>query len=726
MANTASRLSANGSLTISGSYDEVTRIVPNGLILYYDAGKSYSLGYGNIVNDLSSSNNTGILVGTPSSYTSANSGYFNFDGISSYITSTNLYSSPSEFTIGVWFRTSTTGRANKLIGFGNSQYHTGVAGSTQYETGYDRQLYIGTDNKIYVGIYPGFVVSVNTSGTYTDNIWHYAVATLSGSKSNLSLYVDGNFIGSNTQVSSGQALSGYWKVGGGNLSGWPGITGVVPFYFIGAIGPAQVYNRALTAEEIQQNYNMEAARFGRTPAPYSVNKVTPNTMYISGEFDEVTYNPSSNNNVNLIQWSQDFTKTTQWSSTQGLSVTSPGVIAPDGTPTAQLLTGNGVTTGYLNASFPWIIGKNYTFSCYFKVGTRSDFTILLYGNYFGTTGINTTGCDFNLSNGVMNTFGGAIATMQDVGDGWYRCSVTAPAFITRPTGGDIGCQVIRMSAATGTIYAWGYQIEQSNSPSIYVPTGVNAIIANTFNQRTTSTGNTYIRGSYDEVYTGSLNMVTDGLTLYMDAAKLDSYSGTGTKWNDIGAGANFNATFTATPILVGGQYITFDGTYYADTGKTPAKLGMYNQPFTAMALFRVPDTSANLSNGNSGNDHMVLGTATASLQQGLHLGTRNDRFYMGFYGADQASPAIVVPNTWYLVTWVWNNTAPHYRMYVNGTLQFSGGLNTPFLGTTNLLIGSAFGGVWKSDVNMVGIYNRVLTQAEITQNYNAFRGPFGI
>ena len=60
MANTASRLSANGSLTINGTFDEVTRIVPNGLILYYDAGKSYSIGYGNTVYDLSSSNNTGI------------------------------------------------------------------------------------------------------------------------------------------------------------------------------------------------------------------------------------------------------------------------------------------------------------------------------------------------------------------------------------------------------------------------------------------------------------------------------------------------------------------------------------------------------------------------------------------------------------------------------------------------------------------------------------------
>ena len=42
MANTASRLSANGSLTISGSFDEVTgTYVLNGLIGSWDVNKSY-------------------------------------------------------------------------------------------------------------------------------------------------------------------------------------------------------------------------------------------------------------------------------------------------------------------------------------------------------------------------------------------------------------------------------------------------------------------------------------------------------------------------------------------------------------------------------------------------------------------------------------------------------------------------------------------------------------
>jgi hypothetical protein len=273
-------------------------------------------------------------------------------------------------------------------------------------------------------------------------------------------------------------------------------------------------------------------------------------------------------------------------------------------------------------------------------------------------------------------------------------------------------------------YLWGCQCEEGNTATTYVATGANSIPAPTFVQRTTNTGNTYVKTLYDEVYTGSLNMVTNGLTLYMDAAKLDSYSGTGTLWRDIGAGSNFAATFTSTPIHVNKDYIAFDATYYANTGKTPTQLGMYNQPFTAMALFRVPDVALSVPDGT--NDHMVLGTVTNLNQQGMHFGTRNNIFFMGFWAADVYGTATVVPNTWYLVTWVWNNTAPYYTIYVNGVLNATGGGNTPFLGTTNLLIGSSAVGTRRSDVNMVAIYNRALTASEVLQNYNAFRGPFGI
>jgi hypothetical protein len=150
---------------------------------------------------------------------------------------------------------------------------------------------MGADNRVYFGIFPNQVVSINSSITYTDNVWHYAVGTFSGSQSALRLYVDGVLLTSNTQFNSAQAYSGYWKIGAGSLGGWPS-TSPGSSYFLGDIGPAKVYNRALTADEILQNYNVDATRFGRTPTPYAVNKLTANTTYITDEFNEVDYNPN--------------------------------------------------------------------------------------------------------------------------------------------------------------------------------------------------------------------------------------------------------------------------------------------------------------------------------------------------------------------------------------------------------------------------------------------------
>jgi hypothetical protein len=937
MPNTASRLSANGSLTISGSFDEVTRIIPDGLILYYDAGKSYSNGFGNTVFDLSSSNNTGIIAGsftnsfggaTNPVYASANSGYFILNGNGGYITSSILYSGPSEFTIGVWFRTASTTRASKLIGFGNSQYQNSISGTTTFETSYDRHLWMGADNRVYFGIYPNQVVSINSSSTYTDNVWHYAVGTFSGSQSAMRLYVDGALIGSNTQFNFAQPYSGYWKIGAGSLGGWPS-TSPGANYFLGDIGPAKVYSRALTAAEVLQNYNVDATRFSRTTTPYAVNKLTANTTYITGEFDEVTYNP---NNIgptkNLFQNSEDFTQQFTWGS-NSLTFTKNSAIAPDGKQTATLVAGTGLypliiyyapgsfngyklvepgkfythsifvkyvnqsrcslvnesspvggymifdlLTGTLQVSvngsitratitpFPngwwrisatylipstsyatnpnefywqpqWRLGNydntnysgsqmlvwgsqleegntastyvatgfpknillftdelttpstyywyrenctitknatispdgnyngfllsstinggsntgffqrfqtnlpintNYTYSVYLKQGTSPTTFLNFYNVSPFSQLIATITWPAIYGNGPTVSYSGdatrLASTITDAGNGWWRFSLSM-------NNGSSSALVWRVYVTTNgvtnvignSVYVWGPQLEFGLTPTTLIQNNGNFTntlpLANTnMVMKTTNTGNTFIKDTFDEVYTGGLNMVTNGLTLYMDAAKLDSYPGTGTRWNDIGAGSNFNATFTSTPNFIGGQYIAFNGTYHANTGKTPAQLGMYNQPFTAMALFRVPDVALSVPGGT--NDHMVLGTATTLTQQGLHLGTRNNTFHMGFYAADVNTGGIVVPNRWYFVTWVWSSVAPHFTIYVDGVSRFSGGSNLPFLGTTNLLIGSSAVGTQSSDVNMVAIYNRALSQAEVTQNYNAFRGPFGI
>ena len=462
---------------------------------------------------------------------------------------------------------------------------------------------------------------------------------------------------------------------------------------------------------------------------YQLEEGNTATTYLATDFPK-----------NLLLYSEDLANTNNWGR-DNCTLSRNTTVDPNGNFTGQMLTSTitgGNNNSFVNQQLYFLpINTNYTYSVYVKQGTSPTTNI----NFYNVAPFSETNAIItwptikgNRPTVTYTTGSGGVllaSSFTESTNGWWRVSLS----LNNGSSSSLMCRVYTTTNSTTNVtgynvYVWGAQLEFGLTATPYIsnPNGGqfgNILpLANTnVVMKTTNTGNNYIKSIYDEVYTGPLNMVTNGLTLYMDAAKLDSYPGTGTRWNDIGAGANFNATFTATPNHVGGQYIAFDATYYANTGKTPAQLGMYNQPFTAMALFRVPDIELSVPGGT--NDHMVLGTATTSPQQGLHLGTRNNTFHMGFYGAD-FSGGVVVSNQWYFVTWVWNNTAPYYSIYVNGTLITSGGSNTPFLGTTNLLIGSSAVGTHKSDVNMVAVYNRALSQAEVTQNYNAFRRPFGI
>lgn len=170
---------------------------------------------------------------------------------------------PDTFSIEAWFRT-----ANKsngvVIGFGASQ-------NTPVETNWDRHIYLDKDGRIVFGVYPGAVKIVYTpaptNGTgYADSTWHHVVGTLStaGEK----LYVDGQLIMTDATVTSAEGVSGYWKVGCGNLQNWQNAataaTGSTaldysgPSYFTGQIQYAAVYPVALTASQVLQHYQAGA------------------------------------------------------------------------------------------------------------------------------------------------------------------------------------------------------------------------------------------------------------------------------------------------------------------------------------------------------------------------------------------------------------------------------------------------------------------------------------
>jgi len=75
----------------------------------------------------------------------------------------------------------------------------------------------------------------------------------------MALYVDGAAIGTNTATNYSNYFAGFWRLGGGNLNGWPNPPS--SFYFAGTLDEAAVYPNALTLAQVQQQY----LDSGRTP-----------------------------------------------------------------------------------------------------------------------------------------------------------------------------------------------------------------------------------------------------------------------------------------------------------------------------------------------------------------------------------------------------------------------------------------------------------------------------
>ncbi|NBP16615.1 LamG domain-containing protein, partial [bacterium] len=212
------------------------------------------------------------------------------------VTTTTLYTNPQTFSIGAWFKTSSAS-GKKIIGFESSQTGTGSAS-------YDRQIYVGSDGKLYFGINDTTISTLKyatSTFTYNDNNWYYVVGTYSGTA--MTLYVNAALVATNT-ASVAQNFNGYWRIGGYRATGW---TNGSDGYFPGSIGAVHVYNVGLTSTQVLQNFNAHRGRYGNT-ASYpgsgttwtdisgSGNNATiSNNTFNSGE--SFTLNSNSNNTI---------------------------------------------------------------------------------------------------------------------------------------------------------------------------------------------------------------------------------------------------------------------------------------------------------------------------------------------------------------------------------------------------------------------------------------------
>jgi hypothetical protein len=200
----------------------------SGLVLALDAGntKSYP-GSGTAWTDLTGNGNTGTLTNGPT-YSSANGGSIAFDGTNDYITSSFATTSGQAVTYCGWlYSTETTSTYRNFVDSGTLTPIISWNYSGQIE--FDAALY--------------------TTTTVYRNQWVYVALSKPSGTSSASYYVNGVFVGTGsvyitpavTPTWFNRAAAETWK---GNASN------------------VQAYNRALSAAEIQQNFNALRGRYG--------------------------------------------------------------------------------------------------------------------------------------------------------------------------------------------------------------------------------------------------------------------------------------------------------------------------------------------------------------------------------------------------------------------------------------------------------------------------------
>lgn len=222
-------------------------IVQDGLVLNLDAGVDASYNGGTTWHDLAGGNNGTLINMDVTNFSSDNGGGLIFDGTNERVNFGNTLNISGEISISSWVKVDV--------------FPTGGGRGLIVSKGYD-----GTDEAYHLGFAGGsllrFYTYNNTSGIHgvvyahslSVSTWYNITGTFNGST--WIVYIDSDSVDSTNDSTALKVTSQPLIIGASSL------LGSVSRFFDGSIGSALIYNRALSANEVAQNFNATRHRFG--------------------------------------------------------------------------------------------------------------------------------------------------------------------------------------------------------------------------------------------------------------------------------------------------------------------------------------------------------------------------------------------------------------------------------------------------------------------------------
>jgi hypothetical protein len=274
-------------------------------------------------------------------------------------------------------------------------------------------------------------------------------------------------------------------------------------------------------------YQIAASRYQRRSVSFTtgsdaINLAPGDVISIASRSSGIAYGYGGkvalSSDRNLINPSEDFTGSGWAVDHSSVTVTTNATTAPDGTLTADKL-GEALTsvTYYgINRNPTGISPATpYTFSIYAKAAERNFI-------YFNFTVVGAVGI-FDLTTGATRLVSGSASLVAtDVGNGWWRCSVTmttnrtAPNYLYMLIGQANSFDLANYAGSIGYgIYIWGAQLEEGYAATDYI--GTPTVSANVVLEHFT------IPALTDSVFTGNtyplslriLNQASDRLETYI-------------------------------------------------------------------------------------------------------------------------------------------------------------------------------------------------------------------